>query len=63
MQFVPFNKFKNNPSKLAEETLKEIPNQFLQYVKSKNIVPLNIINNASYIEPPATYIQPNDYSY
>ena len=31
VQFVEFNKFKNNPQMLARETLQEMPRQILQY--------------------------------
>lgn len=39
VQFVPFNKFYNNPTTLAKEVLYEIPTQISQYSKLKNIVP------------------------
>ena len=37
VQFVPFNKFKNNPQKLAEEVLQEIPRQIVEYYQHQNI--------------------------
>jgi len=40
VQFVPFNEFiQKGPIALAEEVLREIPNQILGYMKSKNIRP------------------------
>ena len=32
VQFVPFSKYANSPSRLAAETLMEIPDQAVQYV-------------------------------
>eukprot|EP01080_Neovahlkampfia_damariscottae_P002551 gene2551-3513_t len=41
VQFVPFSKYKNSsPDSLAEEVLKEIPKQFMNYVGKRNIVPM-----------------------
>ena len=40
VQFVPFNKFKNNPSLLAKETLQELPHQLINYMRKRGIVPL-----------------------
>ena len=41
VQFVPFSKFKNSsPDSIAEEVLKEVPKQFMDYVNKRNIVPL-----------------------
>ena len=39
VQFVPFNKFNNNPVKLAEEVLEEVPRQVVEYYQHKNIIP------------------------
>jgi hypothetical protein len=40
VQFVPFNKFKNSPEKLAEEVLEEVPRQVVEYYQHNNIFPL-----------------------
>ena len=53
VQFVPFNKFKNNPQKLAEEVLEEIPRQVVEYYRHQNIEPkeeedLNNKNNDNF---------------
>jgi len=37
VQFVPFNKYGENIHRLAEETLKEIPKQFMAYMKKQGI--------------------------
>lgn len=39
VQFVPYNKFKNDSKKLAEEVLMEIPTQVLEYYEMNNILP------------------------
>ena len=39
VQFVPFSKFKNNQQRLAEEVLKKIPRQFLEYYTQNSIYP------------------------
>eukprot|EP00593_Proboscia_inermis_P011614 CAMPEP_0171320068 /NCGR_PEP_ID=MMETSP0816-20121228/101589_1 /TAXON_ID=420281 /ORGANISM="Proboscia inermis, Strain CCAP1064/1" /LENGTH=107 /DNA_ID=CAMNT_0011816503 /DNA_START=95 /DNA_END=418 /DNA_ORIENTATION=- len=39
VQFVPFNKYKLNGTRLAKETMAEIPGQIVQYFKSRNIHP------------------------
>ncbi len=39
VQFVPFNKFSNNPVVLREEVLDELPRQVKTFYKSKNIKP------------------------
>ena len=36
VQFVEFNKFENNPTKLAEEVLQEIPRQVEEYFRLTN---------------------------
>ena len=50
VQFVPFNNFKDNPQKLAEQVLEEIPRQVVEYYQHNKIEPneeeeLNIQNN------------------
>lgn len=40
VQFVPFREFKNNPMKLAKETLEEVPRQLVSFFEHKKIVPL-----------------------
>ena len=45
VQFVPFNKFKNNPTKLAEEVLEEVPRQLVDYYTMKNIEPSSLAAN------------------
>ena len=37
VQFVPYDKYKNNPKLLAEQVLEEIPTQVVQYYDNKNI--------------------------
>ena len=39
VQFVPFNNFKNDPPKLAEQVLEEIPRQVVEYYTHKGIKP------------------------
>lgn len=39
VQFVPFNQFRSNPSRLAKETLAEIPLQLVQHFRAKGINP------------------------
>ena len=39
VQFVPFNNYKNNPPKLAEQVLEEIPRQVVEYYQHKGIQP------------------------
>lgn len=39
VQFVPFNKYKNDPEALAAAVLEEIPSQVLEYYQSNNILP------------------------
>eukprot|EP00033_Pygsuia_biforma_P003846 GCRY01004214.1.p1 GENE.GCRY01004214.1~~GCRY01004214.1.p1 ORF type:complete len:521 (+),score=150.90 GCRY01004214.1:163-1725(+) len=39
VQFVPFHRFQQAPTALAEETLREIPPQFLEYMKRNGIRP------------------------
>ena len=42
VQFVPFNRFKEDPKKLAEEVLKEVPDQIMEYYDMNNILPETI---------------------
>jgi len=39
VQFVPFDKFKGNKEKLAQEVLAEVPTQFMQFMKMQNKYP------------------------
>mgnify|MGYP002624941853 CR=1 FL=1 len=39
VQFVPFNNYKNDPPKLAEQVLEEIPRQVIEYYQHKGIKP------------------------
>ena len=41
VQFVPFNDFKNDPQKLAEQVLEEIPRQVIEYYQHKGIKPVD----------------------
>jgi len=36
---VPFREFKDNPTRLARETLEEVPGQLVSFMESKRIVP------------------------
>ena len=40
VQFVPFNNFKNDPQKLAEQVLEEIPRQVVEYFQHRKIQPI-----------------------
>ena len=42
VQFVPFNRFKNDPTKLAEEVLEEVPRQLIEYYTMNRLYPNNI---------------------
>ena len=42
VQFVPFNKFKNDENKLSKEVLEEIPRQIVDYYQMNNLDPKNI---------------------
>ena len=39
VQFVPYNRFKDNPQQLAEQVLEEIPRQVVEYFQHKGIQP------------------------
>ena len=47
VQFVPFNDFKDNPNKLAEKVLEEIPRQIVEYYQHQNIPPGEPVVNLS----------------
>ena len=47
VQFVPFKDFKDNPHKLAEQVLEEIPRQIVEYYQHQNIPPGEPIVNIS----------------
>ena len=40
VQFVPFNQFKNDPPKLAEQVLEEVPRQVVEYYQHNKIDPV-----------------------
>ena len=42
VQFVPFNKYRNDPNELAEQVLEEIPRQIIEYYTMNNIYPNNL---------------------
>jgi hypothetical protein len=46
VQFVPFNKYKYDPNKLAEQVLEEVPRQIIEYYTMNNIDPDNLQNQA-----------------
>jgi hypothetical protein len=37
VQFVPFREYENDPVKLATETLREVPRQFIEYAKQAHL--------------------------
>ena len=45
VQFVPFNQFKNDPAKLAEQVLEEVPRQVVEYYQHKGIKPQDDIDD------------------
>ena len=53
VQFVPFNKFKYDPNKLAEEVLEEVPRQVIEYYTMNNLYPDNL-NMASRLKSQKT---------
>jgi len=66
VQFVPFNKYKNNPNKLMEQVLEEVPRQVVEYYTMNNIYPQNLsmarINNGSMMNnSQQIFYQPNIY--
>ena len=42
VQFVPFNKYKNDPNELVAQVLEEIPRQIMEYFTMNNIYPHNL---------------------
>ena len=42
VQFVPFNKYRNDPNMLAEQVLEEIPRQIMEYYTMNKIYPQNL---------------------
>ena len=42
VQFVPFLKYENDPQRLAQEVLAEIPKQILQYYEMNNLDPIKL---------------------
>ena len=42
VQFVPFNQFANNPQRLAQEVLEEIPRQIEDYYMMNDLYPYNL---------------------
>ena len=44
VQFVPFLKYENNPEKLANEVLAEIPRQIIEYYEQNNLDPIKLVN-------------------
>ena len=47
VQFVPFNKYKNDPTALAAEVLMEIPTQLTQYYHQRHIPPCNAVDSVA----------------
>ena len=47
VQFVPFNKYRNNPNMLAEQVLEEVPRQVIEYYTMNNLYPDNLYNPQS----------------
>ena len=62
VQFVPFNKFKNNPTKLAEEVLEEVPRQVIEYYTMNNLYPDNL-NMATRLRSQKTLLNNNSLFY
>ena len=46
VQFVPFNKYADDPQELAKETLAELPKQLVDYMTARMISPKNLTSNA-----------------
>ena len=42
VQFVPYNKFRNDPNELAAQVLEEVPRQIMEYYTMNNIYPYNL---------------------
>ena len=45
VQFVPFNRYKYDPNKLAEQVLEEVPRQIIEYYTKNHIEPDDLKNN------------------
>ena len=60
VQFVPFKDFQNDPKLLAEEVLKEIPRQIVEYYQHQKIPPSDPVIKSSVISnSPNEKINPN----
>lgn len=44
VQFVPFLNYENDPQKLAQEVLAEVPKQMLQYYEQNNLDPIKLMS-------------------
>ena len=44
VQFVPFNKYRNNNEELTKQVLEEIPRQLTEYYSMRKIYPNNLQN-------------------
>ena len=55
VQFVPFNRFRNNPTKLAEEVLEEVPRQVIEYYTINKLYPNNL-HMANHINAQSTIL-------
>ena len=42
VQFVPFNKYRNDPNELAAQVLEEVPRQIMEYYTQNNIYPYDL---------------------
>ena len=42
VQFVPFNRYRNDPNELAAQVLEEVPRQIMEYYTMNNIYPYNL---------------------
>jgi hypothetical protein len=51
VQFVPFNKFIDNPFKIASETLAEVPFQLLSYARKNDVYPPFAVRTVEKEEP------------
>ena len=63
VQFVPFNNFKNDPPKLAEQVLEEIPRQVVEYYQHKGINPKEEEEEELLSENTSTKISTNNINY
>ena len=62
VQFVPFNKYRNDPTKLAEQVLEEIPRQVIEYYTMNNLYPNNL-NTAQRIHSQKTLLNYGSQNY